>query len=156
MNQLLSIVLLFNSILVAQEKKPTIDSFSWLSGCWEGTYSNGRTVSEHWMKPMGKMMLGTARTVKSGITVEYEFVRLVESNEGTIQYMAHPSGQKEAVFTLVFADSHRAVFENREHDFPQRIIYGLISHDSLFARIEGTINGKQRSSEYPYRRVTCE
>lgn len=49
-----------------------------------------------------------------------------------------------------------AVFENPNHDFPQRIIYRLVTVDSLVARIEGRIDGKERSSDFPYRRARCE
>ena len=42
----------------------TIDSLGWLAGCWEGSYANGRTVTEHWMPPAGNVMLGMSRAVK--------------------------------------------------------------------------------------------
>lgn len=44
----------------------------------------------------------------------------------------------------------KVVFENREHDFPQRIIYWLDDDGSLRARIEGTIGGQSRSQEWKW------
>jgi hypothetical protein len=46
------------------------------------------------------------------------------------------------------------VFENGAHDFPQRIRYRR-GGDMLFARIEGTRDGKVRGVDYPYARVAC-
>ncbi len=139
----------------SQSSKPELVSLSWFGGCWEGRYSNGKVVSEQWMKPAGETMMGMSRTVKNGKTGEFEFVRIVRKEDGSIYYVAKPSGQEEASFRLVSLEGTRAVFENPTHDFPQRIVYRL-SGDSLIARIEGTMKGKVRGSDFPYRRVTCE
>ena len=133
-----------------------VNNLAWLAGCWEGTYSNGRIVSEQWMKPLGNVMMGMSRTVSNGKTVAFENVRLEQSEDGAISYIANPSGQEEAAFRLVELDGTRAVFENPGHDYPQRIIYELVSPDSLSARIEGTIDGKIKGSGFPYRRVKCD
>ena len=135
---------------------PSMDSLGWMAGCWEGSFPNGRTVSEQWMKPAGNVMMGMSRTVKNGKTVAYEFIRLEQSEDGTIRYIARPSNQPEATFTLILHENQKAVFENQQHDFPQRIIYERISRDSLVARIEGTINGKERKSDFPYRKTVCD
>ena len=155
-----SILLSFGSLALlgaySQDRPPTIESLGWLAGCWEGTYTNGRTVSEQWMKPLGGVMMGMSRTVRNGKTIAFEHVRLEQSEDGSVRYVANPSGQKEAAFALVKLEGTKAVFENPSHDYPQRIIYQLLSSDSLVARIEGTINGKERSSDFPYWRVKCE
>ena len=152
----LAFVALVASIASSSHPKNELDSIGWLAGCWEGNYSNGQIISEQWMKPLGHIMMGMSRTVKNGKTIEYENVRLEQSGDGSIHYIAHPSGQAEASFTLVDLEGKRAVFENLQHDFPQRIIYRLISPDSLFARVEGTISGREKGSDFPYRRVKCE
>jgi len=150
------LTLMLPATATCQQPKADLQSLRWLSGCWEGHLSNGLIITEQWMKPLGNLMLSTARTVRNGKTVEYEFVRLEQSDDGVIRYRAHPSGQEEAAFTLVKLEGHTAIFENLLHDYPQRIIYQLVSADSLLARIEGTIGGKERSSNFPYQRVKCE
>lgn len=140
----------------AQSQPSALDSLSWLAGCWEGNYPNGRAVSEQWMKPLGGLMMGMSRTVKGGKVVEYETVRLELADDGSVRYVAKPSRQEEASFRLVKVGDAEAVFENPAHDFPQRIVYRLVTPDSLSARIEGTIGGKERRSDFPYRRVKCE
>jgi hypothetical protein len=51
------------------------------------------------------------------------------------------------------SDKATFTFENKEHDFPQRIIYRIINPDSVVARIEGVKNGKPGSFDYYYKRI---
>ena len=59
-------------------------------------------------------------TVSQGRTVEYEFLLLRVEANGEINYVAKPSGQAETAFKLIRANATEAVFENPQHDFPQR------------------------------------
>lgn len=140
--------------VIAQEPKTAITDFAWLAGCWDGS-SGGRESLEQWMKPSGQTMLGMSRTVVNGKTVAYEFIQLREQ-EGEILYIAKPSGQAEASFKLVQYSNHEAVFENPQHDFPQRIIYRLEKDGSLAAAIEGTSKGKLKRIDFPMKRAKCE
>jgi hypothetical protein len=151
----LIIMLLVSKAVPAQTQKHSLDSLAWLAGCWHGS-SGGRSNVEQWMKPSGHTMLGMGRTVANGKTVEYEFLRLHEEPNGDIFYTALPSGQQEASFKLVKLENHSAVFENPDHDFPQRIIYTLEDDGSLKARIEGKSKGKERGIDYPMKRGVCE
>jgi len=99
-------------------------------------------------------MLSMARTVRGDKLVEYELV-VVREQEGGLAYEAHPSGQPSAVFLSSSVGDALVVFENPEHDFPQRIGYRRNGSDELLAWIEGTHNGKARRIEYPYRRSPC-
>lgn len=148
-------LLTLGSITQAQTTKPTINDLSWLAGCWEANL-RGREVNEQWMKPGGGIMLGMARTVAQGKAAEFEFTQIREDKDGAIYYVAKPSGQAEASFKLVKLQNKEAVFENPQHDFPQRIIYRLEAGGSLFARVEATENGKTRGIDYPYKRAKCE
>ena len=150
----LTLVSIFCFSVNAETPKTTIDDLAWLSGCWESN-RNGREINEQWMKPAGQTMLGMARTVAKGKTVEYEFVQIRQDNEGALFYVAKPSAQGEASFKLVKYQNREATFENLEHDFPQRVIYRLEPDGSLFARIEGTSKGKPRSVDYPMKRGQC-
>ncbi len=143
------------SIVAAQlPPTPTTSAdFGFLTGCWSLERS-GRIVEEHWLAPAGGMMLGLSRTVAGAKTVEFEFLQIRESVDG-FAYVAKPSNQPEASFALISRDASSVVFENRSHDFPQRISYRR-SGDSLHARIEGTVNGKSRAVDYPYTRTACD
>jgi hypothetical protein len=132
--------------------KPTVASLSWFAGTWSFE-RNGRVVTERWTPPSGGMMIGTSHTVAKEKTVEYEFMVLRADANGDVFYVARPSGQPEALFKLVRATEREAIFENPEHDFPQRILYYLKDDGTLLAAIEGAKNGKSRRVEFPYRRV---
>ena len=142
-------------IVPAQTTKPTINDLAWLAGCWEANM-RGNQVNEQWMKPAGGTMLGMARTVTMGKTIEFEFTQIREDKDGAIYYIAKPSSQAEASFKLVKLEQKEAVFENLQHDFPQRIIYRQESDGSLFARVEANDKGKIRGLDYPYKRAKCE
>jgi len=139
---------------LAQTPKPALNDLAWLAGCWESN-RKGREISEQWMKPAGGTMLGMARTVAQGKTVEYEFTQIREDKDGALYYVAKPSGQDEALFKLIKLQNREATFENPAHDFPQRIIYRLEPDGSLFARIEGISKGKPRAVDYPMKRAQC-
>lgn len=147
--------LLLPVLALGQTQRFSLDSLAWLGGCWNGS-SDARVYQEQWMKPSGKTMLGMSRTVANGKTVEYEFLRLHEEANGNIFYTAEPSGQSETSFTLVKLSHAEAVFENLDHDFPQRIVYRLHGDGSLTARIEGKSKGKERGVDFSMKRVACD
>jgi hypothetical protein len=131
---------------------PSVTDAAFLAGCWRFE-RGGRTVDEQWMSPSGSSMLGMSRTVAGGKTVEYEFLHIRLQADG-VYYVAKPSGQPEASFKLVKTGSGEIVFENPAHDFPQRIQYKRTG-DSLAARIEGKMGGKERGVDFSYARASC-
>lgn len=151
---LMSLALLGAIGVMAQEQKFKLEDFAWLAGCWTGDQT-GRASEERWTKPKAGMMLGTGQTVKGGKTTAFEFMRIHEE-KGDIFFTAKPSGQPEASFKLVSFKDGKAVFENPQHDFPQRVIYGPGPDGALWARIEGKMNGQERGIDYPFKRAKCE
>lgn len=146
------IVLVLVALPGPASAQTAIARVAWLQGCWRMNV-NGQTVDEQWMAPAGGTMLGISRTVKADKLVEYEFVVLRE-REGTLVYIAHPSGQLGGEFPLKTADDDSVTFENTAHDFPQRIGYRRHG-DRLDAWIEGTLDGRAQRAEFPYARVAC-
>jgi len=108
------------------------------------------------MKPAAGAMIGMSRNVIKGKLREWEFLMIKEDTDGKVYYVAKPSGQAEASFKLIKSTPTESIFENPEHDFPQRIIYRHESDGSLLARIEGTIQGNQKGVDFPMKRVKCE
>jgi hypothetical protein len=139
--------------LNAYTQSPTIESFAPLAGCWERN-QQGSFITEMWMKPAGTSMIGAGRTVKFGTTTDFEFLR-IEQRDDSIYYIAKPRANvHETAFRLVKWSENAFVFENPEHDFPQRILY-KVNGDSLSARIEGTRNGKTSGFDFPMTRTAC-
>jgi hypothetical protein len=107
------------------------------------------------MPPAGGTMLGMNRTVRGNETVAFEFIRIVEQDDGSLVFVASPSGQGTTEFTLVRLSDREVIFENPDHDFPQRIIYRLVSDEELLGRIEGAIDGIERAVDFPMKRIVC-
>lgn len=134
-----------------------LERVAWLAGCWRA--EGGEPGSgEQWLPPAGGTMLGVSRTVKQGVTVAHEFMQLRALADGNIVFIAQPAGQPEGRFTLLSGGPAEAVFENPQHDFPQRVVYRLEEGGRLRARIEGKPpgNGGMKTVEFPLQRVPCE
>ena len=132
-----------------------LNALNWLAGCWFGR--NDKTeFREHWMRPVGGMMMGMGRTTGGGKLLSYETMRIELDATGTPVFVAKPSAQSEASFKSVKYDATSIQFENLAHDFPQRIKYQLKPDGSLDARIEGTLKGREARIEFPMRRASCE
>ena len=150
-------LLLLCGTFATRSQTNSVDSLSWMAGCWELSVPQRQmTIAEHWMKPAGGTLIGMSRTVRGGKTTGFEYIR-VETTADGVYYVAKPSSNKEETrFKLVKSSSTEAVFENLAHDFPQRIIYRNQSPEELFARIEGTQNGKMNGMDIPMKRAKCE
>ncbi len=131
----------------------TIQELVWLAGTWASV--GGETGSgETWTEPAGGSMLGVARSVKSEKTVAFEYLRIVETPDGGLDYIAMPSGRNETHFALRSYENKEANFENLKHDYPQRIIYRLNEDGTLLARIEGLVEGEQKAMDFPMKRLS--
>jgi hypothetical protein len=131
-----------------------INDVSWLSGCWAS--DGGEPGSgEQWTSPAGGSMFAVSRTVRNNKTVAFEFLRIIETENGGLLYIALPSGQTLTTFVMISLSADEVVFENPDHDFPQRVAYQRPSADRLVGRIEGAINGGRRRIEFPMTAVDC-
>lgn len=145
MTRIVCALLLAAAPLGAQGAKPTLADLAWMAGSWSGV-SQGIEMEEHWTAPKGNSMVGMHRDVGKGRTL-FEFLR-IEQRGDQIVYLSMPNGRSPATpFPLKEVSGTRAVFENPDHDFPQRIIYWKDGND-LRARIEGTQGGKTGGEEW--------
>ena len=145
------------SLLAAQETPPPpkIADLGWFAGCWTAKFGE-REILEQWMRPAGNALLGMSRTTSPKGMVEHEFLRIVADESGVLVLTAMPSGQSPASFRLKSSTPREVVFENLEHDFPQRIGYRSEAPDRLSAWIEGRRGERERRIDFPYERVSCE
>ena len=140
---------------VGARQTPTpFDKLAWIAGCWQGQMGSGKT-QEQWMKPEGDSMLGMSRTVVNGRTPFFEFLQIKRDGEDLV-YVARPQGKEPTPFKLVKLNESVAIFENLQHDFPQRIAYQRQIDGSLIAAIEGEDKGKPKHVEFPMQRVRCD
>lgn len=133
----------------ADPPSPTVEQLGWLAGSWEGTLGKA-SIEEHWTHAAGGTLLGVSRTIVAGKTVEFEFLR-IETRDTGIFYVAQPGGRPPTDFKLARLEGTEVVFENLQHDFPQRIIYKKNPDGTLHARIEGERNGKLTGRDFHFR-----
>jgi Domain of unknown function (DUF6265) len=128
-----------------------ISQLNWIAGDWQSAPGGRTQVEEHWIQPAGGSMLGMSRTLAGSRTVEFEFLR-IEQREDGIYYVAQPKGRCPAThFKLTRAGAQEAVFENPQHDFPKRIIYRKTAEDSLTASIDAGEGSKAMT--FSFRRM---
>ncbi len=148
------VIIALTTVGYARDPQPVgITRVAWLQGCWERVSPAG-TIEEYWMTPRGGCMIGMSRTVRGDSLSGYEVVVLREEGN-LLAYKAHPSGQPAAVFLSRTVSDTMVVFENEQHDFPQRIGYQRDGPDKLTAWIEGMLNGQMRRINFLYRRAVC-
>lgn len=148
------LIALAPSALSADAPPAEIEDFAFAAGCWQAV-AGDTTMEEQWSRPAGGVMLGTARVVSGGRTVFTEFVEVREKPEGLVMTVALGIGKPPTSFTRIDSSKDEVVFENKAHDFPQRVRYRNEGKDALFARVEGTQKGQAKGEDFPYRRVAC-
>lgn len=140
---LAALSLLTAPVLGADPPAVTVDHLGWLAGSWVERKDSG-TVQEHWIGPKGGMLVGVNLTQRGNAKpASFEFLRISNTTDG-VSYFASPSGKPPVEFKLKEIAGKRVVFENREHDFPQRIVYWRTDDGAMNAQIEGELNGKAR------------
>lgn len=126
----------------------------WLIGTWENKTAKGSTY-ETWTKSAQGELLGKSYMLNVADTVVFETIRLVAEN-GKLLYIPTVKNQNNALpvrFFSVKITPSTLVFENVNHDFPQKITYNKITPDSLVAEISGLKNGTPRSVTFPMKRA---
>ena len=129
----------------------TLNDLEWVLGEWRAE-SDGALVYESWTAEEDAVLRGVGWRVEDGDTVFGERLR-IEEVDGRIDYIADVEHNEDEVpFTLASVIGDVFVFENAEHDWPQRIIYIRKSGDAMVVVVEGTDDGKDRSFELVFTR----
>jgi hypothetical protein len=148
------IFLLLTLTLSAQNSKPSLDQLSFMTGCWAFQSGDSET-EEFWTKPSGGAMLGLSRTVRGGKTVFTEYTQIREQNGALSMFVQLGLAKSTTEFRLTKLSLNEAIFTS-DLENPNRLIYRKKDDGSLFARTEGTKNGKAVFEDFPYRRAKCE
>ena len=141
----LAIIVWCGGVLASGQEAPALGDLGWMAGHWVG-HSGDVGMEEFWTTPDGGVMVGLHRDVFPDGSSFFEYLRIVTTKRG-LTYIASPKGTGTTEFVLVSLDGQSVVFENPEHDFPQRIIYRRVG-DQLKARIEGEVNGVLKTTEW--------
>lgn len=154
--KLSSILILLVAMTIAEAGQPNIikSNFDWLAGRWKA--DNGSEIYyEKWDIQNDTLMSGNAFGIINGDTFSRESISMI-SNADSIFYIPTVFGQnndKPIYFNLISKLNDIFIFENLEHDFPQRIIYEFRRPDSLIASIEGYTKGKYKQLFFKMKRI---
>ena len=120
-------------------------------GKWKMEIENAE-VYEEWELINEDEMIGKNYTLQEGIKIINESLFLRKIYNRWI-YIAAPEVEKITLFSLVEQTPKKFLFENKKHDFPQRIIYEFHKDGNMTATIEGNVNGEFKRREFSFRIV---
>lgn len=148
------IVVLFGFSSPQAELDKIFKSISQIKGGWKMETRKG-AIYEEWSLGDNQNLVGNSYKLKNSDTTLLEDLE-IQIKANSIYYISKvvdQNEQKPIYFKLIKSKNNIFVFENKQHDYPQRIIYKFVSNDSLVARIEGSKLNKSLSSEFYYSRV---
>jgi hypothetical protein len=133
-----------------------VSDLGWLAGSWIGGSSESTIYESHYSTPNGGVIVSASKETRNGRTVSTDF-EMIHQKDGRIIFQPFPNGVKSpSSFPLVTFDAlaRRAVFENREHDFPQVFIFEQPALDALKITLQGPgKEGTTKSIVYECRRA---
>ena len=154
---LISITALATAVLagpVSGQEDDIAASVDFMVGCWAEPGPEGSGLREFFAPPAANMLTGLSQYWREGRIVDFEFHRIDGSPAGP-ELTPHPRGAASVRFRAVDIGEDRIVWENLDHDFPQRITYHRVAADTLVARVEGGEGPAARSHEWRMARVAC-
>lgn len=137
-------------LLAAAALSADVAKLEWLAGAWVQERDGG-LVQETWLRPRDGMMGGVSQTSRPGRKPFVEHMTISTEPTG-VTFTALIPGQPPTAFVMLPGPDGEATFENRDHDFPQRVFYRRCGED-LCAGIEGLVKGETRRQEWRYTRV---
>ena len=87
-----------------------LQDLNWISGYWTGN-TQGVAMEELWTPVAGNMILGVHRDVV-GENSGFEFLRITTKDDGTIVYLASPSGKEPTIIYSRAGDKLTARIED--------------------------------------------
>ena len=118
---------LLSLVLMSSGTPTDFSAFHWLAGTWEIPRPNGSSRLETWESKNPNALSGKGLKVMQGDTTYLESIELY-SDQNAIWYtptVPDQNNQQPVPFKLVSVINHQYIFENPEHDFPQRIVYAF-------------------------------
>jgi hypothetical protein len=138
------------ALLAAGAVAADVAKLDWLAGTWIQEKPDA-VVREMWLPPRDGAMAGVTLTTKAGKPPVAEYAKITVEPQG-VTFTAIVGRQPPTPFVLLPGKPGEAVFENKAHDFPQRVFYRRCGRD-LCAGVEGQVEGKLEREAWRYTRV---
>lgn len=107
---------------------------------------------EEWELLNENEMVGVGFSIEEGDTVLSEQLYLKKFSDQWA-YVALPVNQTITLFALSEYSENKFTFENKEHDYPQKIIYEFTADAKLNAATEGIIEGELMRRDFNFIRI---
>lgn len=130
---------------------PLQAGFEWLAGAWctEPKAATGVRTCERWEAAAGGGMRGITEKRREQMVRVEEQMEIRREGERFV-FHAEPKGQAPTDFPAATIAGQSATFENRAHDYPQRIRYWR-EGETLFAEI--SLADGSKPMRWEYRRI---
>lgn len=156
MKKISLILLLLLTILSCKkgEKTNILNEIDWLIGTWENNSDKGNLL-EIWKKENDSVYSGQSFYIKAKDTLHFESIQLKQISDSLV-YSSSVKGQDNDLaldFRLTSKTQNQFVFENPKNDYPKKIVYKLITKDSLVAIISGIQQGKTSSETFSMKKI---
>ena len=107
-------------------------------------------MHESWRTVSAELMMGDNYVINGKDTLSYEQMR-IQKISGHWCFIASLNGGPPTLFSMV-KNSPIWVFENKEHDFPQQVVYSQGPNNTLNAWIKGYMDGKEAKVVFDLKR----
>lgn len=146
--------ILFTVVASASAQKASLKSFDFMLGKWEMKTKSGKIV-ERWQLHKDSLTGQSHRFKDTGDSVLTESI-VLKKIKGEWNFCVtgyEKNNQGTTHFKLISSPNNTFIFENKQHDFPQQIVYQNKGKAELLAWIEGDMGGKHRKIDFPYKRA---
>ena len=120
-------------------------------GKWKMDVENVE-VYEEWQLVNENELIGISYSIEDGVKNINESLYLKKFADQWA-YVAVPKNQNIALFALIEHSPKKLLFENMEHDFPQKISYEFHKDGRMTAAIQGDVNGEIKRKEFSFKIV---
>jgi hypothetical protein len=138
------------SAYIIADSGKTFKKLYGLEGTWKMNTKRG-AVCEEWKIIDKNYLQNKGYMIKGNDTIINERVALTNTKEGIFytSTVEDQNNKQPIAFKMTGSENNTYVFENPQHDFPKRIVYKLVTADSLHAYVDdGTETGKRQNFYY--------
>ncbi len=132
-----AVIVFFVSAFNPSEGDSTFKKLYALEGTWKMVTKRG-AICEEWEKINNNYLQNRGYMVRGADTIINERVALTNTKEGIFytSTVEDQNNKQPVAFKMTKAEGNTFVFENPLHDYPKRIVYRLVTSDSLHAYID--------------------
>lgn len=131
-----------------------LKELTWLLGTWKRDTAKSVTY-ESWRRLSSRTFEGESHRIAkaTGDTVFTEYLLLAEMGSEVFYIPKVAENEYPVPFKLISSENDRVIFDNPDHDFPQRITYQRNAEGSLTALVGGKLDGEDKQIEFRFTRV---